>query len=230
MEGLEIVFIGTGGSFLSKKRSCSGILCGNILMDFGYGVLYNLRRASVSLDDIDCIYLTHVHSDHIGDVAGIMWAMGLERRKKPLQIVSSEKTEETVKQILSLHATPKKLGVTYCITEHTITNYAYSIVISGKKVTYSGDTFPCQQLIKLAEKSDLLIHDSTYIEKERNLSKVTGHSTVGQAIEVAESACVKSLILTHISPFNEDDDYIKETKKAEGTEVLLARDLLRISL
>jgi len=40
----------------------------------------------------------------------------------------------------------------------------------GKKIVYSGDTAPCQNILKISKNADLLIHDGTFVEgpKEQN--------------------------------------------------------------
>ena len=35
----------------------------------------------------------------------------------------------------------------------------------GKKVTYSGDTIPCEALIELGKNSDVLIHEATFSQE-----------------------------------------------------------------
>ena len=39
---------------------------------------------------------------------------------------------------------------------------------AGKKVTYSGDTRPCKKLIELARDSDVLIHEATYEDADKD--------------------------------------------------------------
>ncbi|MDI6806424.1 MAG: ribonuclease Z [Candidatus Aenigmarchaeota archaeon] len=67
----------------------------------------------------------------------------------------------------------------------------------GLKVVYTGDTKPCENVVKLSKGADLLIHDGTFLELDEADGK--GHADVGQAAEIAKQAGVKSLILTNIS-------------------------------
>ncbi len=69
----------------------------------------------------------------------------------------------------------------------------------GIKITYSGDTAPCEDMIKLAKGSDLLIHEATYADKLRERALKEGHSTARLAAIIALRAEVKELVLTHIS-------------------------------
>lgn len=67
------------------------------------------------------------------------------------------------------------------------------------KLTYSGDTKPCDQLVQLGMNSTLLIHEATMEDEliEDALTKM--HSTVSQAIEQSKKMNAKYTILTHFS-------------------------------
>ena len=102
---------------------------------------------------------------------------------------------------------------------------------NGKKISFIFDTKYCENAIKLAKDSDLLIAESTYISEDEERAKEYMHMTSSQAAEIAKKADVKRLILTHISQKNslKEDQLLKEAQKVfKKTE--LAKDFMEVKV
>jgi ribonuclease Z len=70
----------------------------------------------------------------------------------------------------------------------------------GRSVVYCTDTVFCENSIQLAQGADLLIHESTFAHEDAEMAFDRLHSTCTMAAQVALSAGVQQLILTHFSP------------------------------
>ncbi|WP_405303825.1 ribonuclease Z [Methanobrevibacter sp.] len=98
----------------------------------------------------------------------------------------------------------------------------------GRKITYSGDTTPCEEMIELAKDSTLLIHESTYVKEDSDKAEENYHSTSADAALIAKKSNSKKLILTHISTrYQNTDQLLNEALEIfENTEI--AKDLKTI--
>lgn len=96
----------------------------------------------------------------------------------------------------------------------------------GLKVVYSGDTKPCDNVVKLSENADLLIHDGTFLEEDESKA----HADVKQAAKVAKKAKVKELILTHISRRYLDTKDLEVEAKKVFSNTKMAHDFMKVKL
>jgi ribonuclease Z len=69
----------------------------------------------------------------------------------------------------------------------------------ARKIVISADTAFSQSVIEAARRADVLVHEATFSEEERDRARETLHSTAAQAAEVARAADVGLLALTHLS-------------------------------
>ncbi len=69
----------------------------------------------------------------------------------------------------------------------------------GRKFVLSGDTRPCDAIRVAAHRADVLVHEATFADEERQRAADNGHSTARQAAEIARDAEVSMLALNHVS-------------------------------
>jgi len=101
----------------------------------------------------------------------------------------------------------------------------------GRKITYSGDTAPCERLIKLGMNSDVLIHEATFSKELKETAFEKKHSTSIDAANVALKMKAKTLVITHLSSrYQEDAKTLLEDAKKIFPNTLLAYDLMNISV
>lgn len=71
--------------------------------------------------------------------------------------------------------------------------------IPGRIVAVLGDTLKTEASVLLARDADVLVHEATFSGNRLEMAKKYQHATSVEAAQVAEAACAKALILTHIS-------------------------------
>ena len=100
----------------------------------------------------------------------------------------------------------------------------------GRKITISGDTTPCKELIKFAKSSDVLIHDGTFDSTLEEKANRYGHSTAKQAAEIAKKAGVEKLFLVHISPRYKNGGILEREAREIFEKSFVAEDLMEIEI
>jgi len=69
----------------------------------------------------------------------------------------------------------------------------------GRKVVLAGDTAPSPVVLEAAREAEVLVHEATFLDEERERARETAHSTALEAAELARAADVTFLALTHLS-------------------------------
>ena len=69
----------------------------------------------------------------------------------------------------------------------------------GRRVVVTGDTRAAAGTLEVARGADVLVHDGSFAEEERERAAETGHATAREAAELARLADVRMLVLTHLS-------------------------------
>lgn len=102
---LSVVFLGTGGSVPSARRSTASVLVARggerLLFDCGEGTQRQLQR-SLGLVQLDAIYLTHFHADHILGLPGLLKTYDLTDRELPLKIYGPSGLKDLFKVLAPL--------------------------------------------------------------------------------------------------------------------------------
>ena len=88
----------------------------NLCFDFGRGAIEQLLKVGVHVNQIDALFITHWHGDHVNDLMALLqvtisppadhglWPV----RQKPLKIYGPEGTLEKIKKIVEIiHESPE---------------------------------------------------------------------------------------------------------------------------
>src|SRR4051794_41587061 len=86
---LDVLFVGTAGSAPTARRGLPATLVrrggDRMLFDCGEGTQRQLLR-SVGLLDLEQIFITHFHADHVLGIPGLLKTFALRGREVPLTV------------------------------------------------------------------------------------------------------------------------------------------------
>ncbi|MDT8367679.1 MAG: ribonuclease Z [Longimicrobiales bacterium] len=271
---IRITFLGTAAARPTPGRNVTGIAVQRdgelFLFDCGEGTQRQMMRYQTGFN-VDQIFITHIHADHILGIPGLVRTMGLQGRTDRLTLygpagsrrvlidavhlgVERLPFEIEVREVgegdsidfegwrIDVFAVVHKHGAigfrlrederlgrfdvnrarALGIPEGPIYGRLHrgeTVEIDGRRidpadlvgptrpgrhVVYTGDTRPCARVVEIARHADLLIHEATFVEEERDRAIETLHSTAAEAARVAVEAEVRRLVLTHISARHTD--------------------------
>ncbi|MEM1658780.1 MAG: MBL fold metallo-hydrolase [Candidatus Jordarchaeales archaeon] len=238
------MFLGTAASIPTPTRSLPSILIDEeMLVDCGEGTAQKLLSTKL-LDSVKRLIITHSHLDHSGGIATLIWTMWLHGRKELLLISGPSYIEDLVSSLLKKFGTPldkltfnisypeRFTDIQFAPVDHHPETFALRVEKRNIKVCYSSDTAPCSSLVRLAHRCDLLIHEASFLDEEKQLAHALKHSTAGDAGRVAQEAEAKRLVLFHWPWKLEGREHllVEEAEQFFHGEVILARDLESLSL
>ncbi len=114
--GKRIIILGSSSGMPSPSRFCSSFLLetekGKYLFDAGEGVSFSLLKNKIDFNQINYIFITHSHVDHLGGLFLLIQMMHLSQRKTPLNIYLPQEAISNVENFLqSLYLFKEKLSL-----------------------------------------------------------------------------------------------------------------------
>ncbi len=216
------------------------------LFDAGPGTVYQILKAKVDIKDIDHMFFTHFHNDHISDLPALIWVYHSRlKREKPLNLYGPTGFLEYVNLLstkiirageLDCELIPKehdedefevdgmKISTKKMIHKEAI---GYRIEHKGKVLVYSGDTKYFPELANFAKNADVFLCECSLLKE--NLGREE-HMTPEDCGRVAKEAGVKKLVLTHIYPEIPEEKVLEIVKKTFDGEVIIAKDLMTVEV
>jgi len=245
---MQVTILGSGTCVPSLKRYPSSALVRlgglTILVDIGPGIMGQLLKLGVDMDEIDGIFLSHFHLDHCADLAPFLFSAKYPEftREKKLflaggpglkdwmagvkKVFGSIDLPEGYFECIELSAEQLDLpgiSLTHMPMVHKPESLGYRFTDdTGFSLVYSGDTDVTENLVRLAENADILICESAMPDG----MKVSGHLTPSLAGEMAQRAKVKTLVLTHLYPVCDTVDIEAQAQKTFGGNLKIAKDFM----
>jgi len=222
---MRLQFVGCGDAFGSGGRFNTSLhLTGrgtNILIDCGASALIGMNKLAISRNEIDAIFLTHFHADHVGGVPFfLLEANYVSKRKRPLTIVGPPSLKTRFAEIMEVAFAGTKelkfefplrliefdIGKSCTAAGVEVTPFhvqhddragpclGLRFEIEGKIMAFSGDTEWTDALIDVGSDADLFICEAYTYDKP-----VATHMALSLLERHLGQIRPKRLILTHMS-------------------------------
>ncbi|WP_456370683.1 MBL fold metallo-hydrolase [Thermodesulfatator atlanticus] len=253
---MKLTILGSGTGWPRLERGAPAYLLEiaseKILLDIGPGTIPRLLKLGFLIEDIDAIFLSHFHPDHVTDLIPFLFATRYSLgyfRQKPFRLVAGEGFSvfyQGLKSAFGHWVEPKEglmlleelstscesafLSPPYTVrampVAHKPESLAYRFEHEGKSLVYSGDTDFCENIIELAKEAEVLILECSFPEG----MKVKGHLIPSLCGQIAGSARVKKLILSHLYPPCDEADIVTPCQKYFSGEIVVAKDFLSLEI
>jgi len=255
----KIIFTGTSSGYPSKQRACSSFVVKTTSrlyqFDAGEGVSGSIRRHGLNANEIEKIFISHLHPDHIAGLFLELQMMYLNGRKKPLDIYVPK---EAVKGL------EKAVDLFYLFREKFPFKFSFKPIDSnpvfrGREITVNA--FPNLHLtgnesvirknrkpnkmqsfgyITKAEGKKILYSGDMMAKDDIGVSLKDVHTAIVEGLHLdlksLFAACVnrkvKRLILTHLpdETLNKPGRIFKIAEKAGFKKPIIAYDGLKLTI
>ena len=187
----KVIILGASNAIpTSESENTHMVIVGNdrtVLIDSVSNPILRLEQAGVDFNNLTDIIVTHFHPDHASGVPLLLMDMWLMGRQKPLNIYGLHYTLDRIEGLMGLYnwsewpdffpvvfyrlpvreMTPVLECPEFTIhaspVHHMIPNIGLRVNFSQsqKVMAYSCDTEPCDEVVRLSEGADVLIHEAT---------------------------------------------------------------------
>lgn len=223
--GLRYTVVGCGTAVPDADRVCSGHLIQhahiNLLLDCGPGVVHHLARLRLPWQNITHLALTHFHTDHVGDVAMLFFALrhGMPPgRKESLTVLGPEGVRTFLERLAalfgdhlsnpgfpvqivempggSMHSIDDRVRISSHATPHTDASVAYRVVTPVAAIGYTGDTGYSEEVASFLEGTEIMVSECSLPDDQA----IATHLTPERLARMARIAQPRRLVVTHIYP------------------------------
>lgn len=247
---IELYLLGSGTILSRGEQACSSIFIRKknttILVDCRIGSFMRLKKLGIPPTEIDFIFMTHFHPDHMADLVPLLFYLanspvpltktlhlwgppGLIQLVSTFHTIYGEWLETPAYLVHELSASPiitDAFILEWKKVLHSKQAVGYRFNFQGKIISVSGDSGYCPALVDLCASADLAILECSFPDE---LEK-TGHLTPGLVAKIADQAQVKQLIITHLYPENHPQTALAIIQKFYSGPVTVGNDLAHFIL
>ena len=231
---MHLQFVGCGDAFGSGGRfnTCFHLVGANInaLIDCGATSLVGMNKLGIKRNDIDTIFISHFHADHIAGLPFfILEANYVSKRSRPLTVIGPPGLKTRFPEVMEsgfpgtgamawnfplqfkeLEIGKRNAFPTIAVTPFHVVHddragpcLGFRFEAEGKVIAFSGDTEWTDALLALGREADLFICEAYTRDKP-----IQTHMALSLLEKHLDQIRPKRLILTHMS-----DDMLAHRKE-----------------
>lgn len=266
---MQVSLLGTGLPNPDPRRRGPGYAlragANNFVVDCGSGVVHRMVELGLMPNEIDHLFITHLHSDHFIDLGHFIVSRWMMSDDRPWHIYGPEGTRKTVGQLLELLRPDLELRMQIrkvrrkmpdirvheltegpaldiegvAVTAFDVAHYpldrafGYRFETRDRRIVLSGDTSPCENLIRHAHRADILIHECVQFEKwtspqidRSHMDK--SHTSPEMLGLVARDAEAGLLVTTHMMPDSEPHELRDIIRRDYAGRLTIGEDLMTL--
>jgi ribonuclease BN (tRNA processing enzyme) len=259
---MKLTILGSGTAIMCAERKGPSFLletCGQLMMfDCGWGSGGQVLKAGYGLEQIDHIFITHPHPDHMGNLLGILQSILVSgmyfpqtKRSKTLylhgyqgfkqdyetlrQISFPERIEPFRIEVFEYLETTKKMGdltITSREVPHNprlFKSIAYRIECEGESFFYSGDSSYSEALAELAKGADIAVFEIGVPPRQyREFGPHPSHLSPFEVGQLAAKAQTRHLVLSHVYAATNEVEALADVGRLFSGKTTVAQDLMVI--
>jgi len=141
---MDLLFLGTSSGTPTKTRNVTGLALIEeqgrqwFLIDCGEGTQHQLLRTGLSVNDLETVFITHVHGDHCYGLPGLLASAGMHGRRTPLTVIAPLGVEawwQATVQHTQLHLPYEvEFKATESLTGHRVRNVMVDAITLSHRV------------------------------------------------------------------------------------------------
>lgn len=248
---MKLTILGSGTCLPTAERNAAGYVVSlnsqHLLFDSGPGTIRRLVEAGFDFREINHLFYSHLHLDHIADLFPLLFSNKnafREASRHPIHLYGppgfqhfyeiiagalgsqfvSENYKIFVHESISEAINFPDWKISMCYVPHTENSLAWRIDAPDKaSLVYSGDTGFSPELIQLAQGCRVLLLECSFPENQ----KVAGHLIPSEAAQIAAAAGCDRLVLTHFYPPVDPPAILATARKYFKRDIFIAEDLMQ---
>lgn len=243
---MRLTVVGCSGSFPGPDSPASCYLLEaeqegrtwRVVLDLGSGAFGDLQRYADPLS-IDAVLLSHLHADHCLDLTGfyVVRKYHPDGPQASIPVWGPVGTADRMARAYDLppdpgmreefdfheYGDPFEIGpfrIEAIRVAHPVPAFGLRVSADGRTIGYSGDTGPCSGLDDVADGVDLLLAEASFTTRRSNPPDL--HLTGADGGAAAAKGSAALLVLTHVPPWHDPQEALREARTAYDGEIALA--------